>query len=411
MTQNLAVLCATLDTKGEEALFLKKELETCGIEVYLIDIGLRRTPSQIAADCTQDEVAAAAGSVFEHVEAAPSRSKASEIMAKGLIEVVRRLHSGNKLGGMISLGGSGGTTIAAAAMRALPLGVPKLIVGTMAAGNTLPYTQGLDILMLNSVVDVQSLNFLSRHILTQAAQILAAMMKAPALADAGRTTGKNAVAVTCFGVTTPCVLRCRALLEKEGYEVVIFHARGVSGGGLMERMVREGLFRAVLDVTTTEVIDEVAGGAYAVPGRLNAAAEADIPCVVVPGALEMINIGPEERLRPDQAGRIRYYHTPDILKIRADAKDMERAAEIFSQRLGKSQRKTRLTIPMSGFSAVDAPGEVFFDPEADETFAREIERLMPSTVPVVRRACHINDPAFADYIVRQLLDLLDSESK
>ena len=189
---------------------------------------------------------------------------------------------------------------------------------------------------------------------------------------------------------------------------MIFHARGVSGGKIMEKMIRERFFAGVLDITTTELADEVGGGAYAIgPERLRGGVETNIPYIVVPGALEMINIGPEEQLRPEQADKVRYYHNPSLLKIRADKRDMRALAELFVHRLGDAAGNTRLVIPTQGFSEIDKAGNVFYDPETDAVFTSEVKAKMPPQVPVITKDCHLNDPAFAELLVRELIRMID----
>ena len=231
----------TMDTKGEEAMYLKRQIEACGNRAYIIDVALRETEKGYPIDYTQEQVAEAASVPFSTIQQTLLRSEASKYMITGLTTLTRRLLREGRLDGIISLGGSGGTTIATGAMQQLPLGIPKVVVGTMASGNTLPYVQGQSrarslgsvqaVEQAIQVVDVQSLNFMSIHILTEAARIIDCMARMPKLAK----DGKKSIAITCFGVTTPCVQRCRELLEEMGYEILIFHARGVSGGKIMEK--------------------------------------------------------------------------------------------------------------------------------------------------------------------------------
>ena len=391
-----------MDTKANEALFFKKEMEAKGLTVRIVDMGMSR-PSPEGVDVTQAEVA---GENLDRILSSKVRSEAIGMMTSGLKRVVRDLYDSGSLDAIVSLGGSGGTTMASAAMHALPIGVPKLIVTTMASGNTLPYVQGEDILLLNPVVDVQNLNFLTRFMLSQAASIISGMLDAGPLEKDG---GKKAVAITCFGVTTPCVDRLSARLEALGYEVLIFHARGISGGKIMEKMIREGYFAGVLDITTTEVIDEVAGGIYPVgEERLRGAVEKGIPYIVVPGALEMINLGTEDSLTDAQKARTLYRHSPASVKMRADAEDMKAAARLFAKRLNPSlPGMTEVIIPSRGFDNVDSAGKVFWDPEADKAFADELEAHIGSNVIVEKIDRHINDEDFAEAVLARFLDMME----
>ena len=401
-------ICATMDTKGEEAMYLKRQIEACGNRAYIIDVALRETEKGYPIDYTQEQVAEAASVPFSTVQQTLLRSEASKYMITGLTTLTRRLLREGRLDGIISLGGSGGTTIATGAMQQFPLGIPKVVVGTMASGNTLPYVQGQDILLINSVVDVQSLNFMSVHILTEAARIIDSMARMPKLAK----DGKKSIAITCFGVTTPCVQRCRELLEEMGYEILIFHARGVSGGKIMEKMIEEDFFCGVLDITTTELIDEIAGGAYVVgPQRLRTAVEKGIPYIVVPGATDMINIGPEEHLKPEQKDHIKYYHNnSSLLKLRANEKEAKQLARLFADRLKDSRGNTKVIVPTRGFSEVDKAGNVFYDPKTDAAFTYELVSSMPENVPVICSDHHINDKEFAELLVKQLMSMVNWQS-
>lgn len=396
------VLCSTMDTKANEALFFKKEMEAKGLTVCIVDMGMSR-PSPEGVAVTQAEVA---GENLDRILSSKVRSEAIGMMTSGLKRVVRELYDNGGLDAIVSLGGSGGTTMASAAMHTLPIGVPKLIVTTMASGNTLPYVQGEDILLLNPVVDVQNLNFLTRFMLSQAASIISGMLDTKPLEKGGQ---KKAVAITCFGVTTPCVDRLSARLEALGYEVLIFHARGISGGKIMEKMIREGYFAGVLDITTTEVIDEVAGGIYPVgEERLRGAVEKGIPYIVVPGALEMINLGTEDSLTDVQKARTLYKHSPASVKMRADIADMKAAARLFAERLNPSQPGlTEVIIPTRGFDNVDSEGKVFWDPAADKAFADELEGHIGKNVAVEKIDRHINDEDFAEAVLARFLDLME----
>lgn len=389
---------ATLDTKEKEAVFLRDQLCFLGYEALIMDIGILKESPE-TADITQKQVLEG----FEKdVAACTTRAEASRYMIEGAGRIVTELYQSGRLSALISLGGSGGCGIASAVMHCLPLGVPKVIVTTMASGNTLPYVMGEDILLINPVVDIQNLNAMTRYVLKQAAAVLDGMLKVRLEKESTR-----AVAVSGFGVTTPCVDRCTELLETAGYEVFIFHARGISGGKIMEKMIDEGFFSAVLDITTSEVADEFCGGIYGVPERMSAAVKAGIPYVVAPGALEMINLSTPDTLNPLQKKRVLYRHSPSSVKMRADVYDMEKLADVFAERLGKSTGKVKLLIPEKGFSSVDAEGCIFENRDADDMFIRKVKEKMPLSVPVICCSNHINDKAFADRLVEELLAMLN----
>ena len=388
-------LIATMDTKAKEARYLRDAMMVYGLEVCLIDTGiLQESPSDVQV--TQKVVL---GEYADAVKKVKTRAEASKFMSEGLKRVICEKFEAGELDAVVSIGGSGGTTLACSAMHVLPLGVPKVVVSTMASGNTLPYVQGEDILLINPVVDIQNLNFLTCHALDQAAGIVASMVKVPLNHD----SGKPAVAITGFGVTTPCVDACVEILEKAGYEVLVFHARGTSGGRIMEKMIAEGHFCGVLDLTTSEIADEVGGGIYAVGNqRLRTAAEMGIPYIVTPGALEMINLGSEETLTAEQKRRVLYRHSPSSVKMRADKQDMIRAAELFAERLGGHGENVEVMIASRGFSMVNREGQVFYDPEADAAFVDTLREKL-TDVPVTVMNCHHNDREFAEACANRLL--------
>lgn len=392
-------LIATMDTKHKEARFLRDEMIKLGLRVILIDVGiLKESPEDV--DITQKQVL---GENADKVKEAKTRAEAGRYMSLGLRRVIRELYEDGRLAAALSVGGSGGTTLASEAMHELPIGVPKVIVSTMASGNTLPYIQGEDILLLNPVVDIQNLNFLTRHALRSAAGIIKAMTEVrPVHAD-----GKPAIAITGFGVTTPCVDACVEQLEGLGYEVLVFHARGISGGRIMEKMIAEGRFVGVLDLTTSEIADEVGGGIYPVgEQRLRTAAQMGIPYVVTPGALEMINLGSEETITKEQKKRVLYRHSPSSVKLRANSEEMRKAADIFVERLSGNQGNVEVLVAKKGFSAVNREGEVFFDRQADVCFIEELQVRGQGCFPVTVMDCHHNDPEFADACVKTLLKLI-----
>ena len=401
--QSYVWLIATMDTKAQEARYLRTELMSRGLKVKLIDTGiLKESPDDV--DITQKDVL---GENADKIRLTKTRTEASKYMALGLCRVIKGLYGKGELAAVVSIGGSGGTTLASEAMRQLPIGVPKVIVSTMASGNTLPYVQGEDILLINPVVDIQNLNFLTRRALRNAAAIVQGMLSVPEMQDEDKPT----IAITGFGVTTPCVDACVSQLEKAGYEVLVFHARGTSGGRIMEKMISEGVFAGVLDLTTSEIADEVGGGIYAVgEQRLRTAASMGIPYVVTPGALEMINLGSEDTLTEEQKQRVLYHHSPSSVKMRADKRDMRRAADLFAGRLADNSGNVAVLIAEKGFSSVNAAGQVFYDPEADQAFIEELKDKSDKTILIKTLDYHHNDQEFADECVKTLLDKIGRAS-
>lgn len=402
--QSYVWLIVTMDTKAQEARYLRTELMSRGLKVKLIDTGiLKESPDDV--DITQKDVL---GENADKIRLTKTRTEASKYMALGLCRVIKGLYGQGELAAVVSIGGSGGTTLASEAMRQLPIGVPKVIVSTMASGNTLPYVQGEDILLINPVVDIQNLNFLTRRALRNAAAIVQGMLSVPEMQDEDKPT----IAITGFGVTTPCVDACVSQLEKAGYEVLVFHARGTSGGRIMEKMISEGVFAGVLDLTTSEIADEVGGGIYAVgEQRLRTAASMGIPYVVTPGALEMINLGSEDTLTEEQKQRVLYHHSPSSVKMRADKRDMRRAADLFAGRLADNSGNVAVLIAEKGFSSVNAAGQVFYDPEADQAFIEELKDKSDKTILIKTLDYHHNDQEFADECVKTLLDIISKKKE
>jgi uncharacterized protein (UPF0261 family) len=394
-------IVGTLDTKGREFAFLKERIEAAGAQTLVINTGVL-DPPYLAPDVSAAEVAEAGDSSVESLRGARDRGEAIAAMARGAAVVAARLHAEGRIDALISLGGSAGTTIGTAAMRALPVGVPKLMVSTMASGDTRPYVDTKDITMMYSVVDIAGINSLSRRILANAAAAIAGM--AAAMVPAGED--RPLIGATMFGVTTPCVTRARELLEAAGYEVLVFHATG-AGGRAMEDLARGGFLAGVLDITTTEWADELVGGVLSAgPNRLEAAAELGLPQVVVPGALDMVNFGPPETIPERFRERKFYQHNPTVTLMRTTVEENARLGRILAEKLNRAQGPTTVLLPLRGVSAIDQPGQPFHDPAADEAFFRELRTHLAPNVRLVELDMHINDPDFAAACANTLLESL-----
>jgi uncharacterized protein (UPF0261 family) len=321
-------------------------------------------------------------------------------MAKGVAVVAKRLYEEGKIHGIISLGGSAGTTIGTSAMRALPVGVPKVMVSTIASGDIRPYVDTKDITMMYSVVDIAGINSISRQILSNAAGAIVGMIKteAPAGED------KPLIGITMFGVTTPCVTAARVILEEAGYETLVFHATG-TGGRAMEDLVRGGFIIGVLDVTTTELADELVGGVLSAgPNRLEAAGEMGIPQVIAPGALDMVNFGPPETVPDKFNGRKFYQHNPTVTLMRTTKEENAQLGRIIAEKLNKTKGPTTVLIPKQGVSAIDKEGQPFYDAEADATFTENLKANLSENVTLIEMNNHINDDAFANKLANVLLE-------
>jgi uncharacterized protein (UPF0261 family) len=385
------VLLGTLDTKGEEYAFLKERLQEQGVDVLLVDAGILGEP-KAAPDISRHEVARAAGADVEELAGAGDRGAAVAAMARGAAEVVKRLHSEGKLDGILGLGGSGGSSLITHAMRELPVGTPKLMVSTVASGDTRPYVGAVDVTMMYSVVDIAGINQISTRILSNAAGAIAGMAKAE-VSEPGEE--KPLVGATMFGVTTPCVDAARERLEELGYEVLVFHATG-TGGQSMETLIKDGFITATLDTTTTELADDLVGGVFSAgPNRLEAAGETGIPQVVSLGALDMVNFGPMETVPEKFKDRNLYVHNPTVTLMRTTSEECAELGRRVARKLNAATGPVTLFIPLEGVSLIDTEGQPFHDPEADEALFDALRENLEEGVEVVEMDTHMNDPTFA----------------
>src|SRR5439155_14799419 len=295
-----------------------------------------------------------------------------------------------------------GSSIAARAMRALPVGVPKLLVSTVASGDTRPYVGGVDGTMMYSVVDISGVNSVSARIMANAAAAIAGM----AGATVPQLDGKPLVAATMFGVTTPCVTRARERLEELGYEVLVFHATG-AGGQSLEALVRDGFLAGVLDTTTTELADELVGGVLSAgPDRLEAAGEAGVPQVVSLGALDMVNFGPRETVPPQFEGRNLYVHNPTVTLMRTTPEECRELGRRIGSKLSAARGPTALFVPLKGVSMIAVEGQPFYDPEADEALLVGLHETLEPSVEVNEVDADVNDPPFAEAMANRLHELM-----
>ena len=396
------VLVGTLDTKGVEYDYLRSRLREQGVDVVLVDAGVMGEPLA-EPDIGREEVGRAAGAEVTELAATGDRGAAVETMARGAAEIVKRLRAEGRLDGILGLGGSGGSAIATYAMRQLPVGVPKLMVSTVASGDTRPYVGAVDVTMMYSVVDIAGINQISARILTNAAAAIAGMAEAQAIEIAD--TGKPLVGATMFGVTTPCVTRARERLEELGYEVLVFHATG-TGGQSMEALMRGGFIAAALDATTTELADDLVGGVLSAgPDRLEAAGEVGIPQVVSLGALDMVNFGPMETVPERFRERRLYVHNPTITLMRTTPEECAELGRRIARKLNAAQGPVSLFIPLRGISLIAVEGQVFYDPDADEALIAALREDLDDSVDVRELNTDINDPAFAEAMADRLHEL------
>ena len=392
------VVVGTLDTKGEEIGFARDVLEARGVDVHVVDVGVMGDP-EFEPDTTASEVAEAAGTTLDALREAGDRGEAIEAMGEGASAVTTRLHDEGRLDGVLGLGGSGNTSIATAAMRALPVGVPKVMVSTMASGDTEPYVGARDVMMLYSVADIEGLNRLSRQVIANAALAMVGMVTNDPDVE---VEDKPTVGITMFGVTTPCVQAAREYLEERGYETIVFHATG-TGGRAMESLVEEGVIDGVLDVTTTEWADELVGGVLSAgPDRLEAAGAAGIPQVVSTGALDMVNFGPRDSVPEEFDGRQFHVHNPQVTLMRTTPGENAELGQIVAEKLNAATGPTALALPLGGVSMLDVEGEDFHDPEADRALFDALREGIDDDVELLEMDTDVNDEEFARTIAAKL---------
>jgi uncharacterized protein (UPF0261 family) len=425
--RTIAIL-GTMDTKGEEHGFVAEIIRLRGHAPLVIDVGALEAP-KLKPDVPREEVARAAGVDLAAIVARRDRGEAVAAMARGATATLTRLHREGRIDGVISLGGGGGTSIATAAMQALPIGFPKLMVSTLASGNTAPYVGVKDIVMMPSIVDVAGLNRISRTILTRAAGAICGMVEsveqasrltaagsdvgAPTTGEppTGQLTGgapvpqadKPIIVASMFGNTTKCVEHARRLLEQAGYEVLIFHATG-TGGRTMESLIEAGLVAGVLDVTTTEWADELVGGILSAgPTRCEAAARHGVPAILAPGCLDMVNFQEPESVPAKFKGRRFYQHNPKVTLMRTTPGECAQLGRILAEKCNLSTGPVTVLLPRKAISVISAPGQPFHDPVADEALFRAWKENLRPGIRVVEMDCEINDPQFAEACVRELI--------
>jgi len=399
-------LVGTFDSKGVEYAYVKKIIENLGLKTFTVHMGVFEP--LFTPDVSNAEVARAAGVDIKEVAAKKDRGWATEVLSKGMEKIIPQLYKEGKFDGILAFGGSGGTSIATPGMRALPIGVPKVMVSTVASGNTEQYVGTSDIVMMPSVVDVSGINSLSTKIFTNAAFAIAGMVS---FENKTVVEKKPLIAATMFGVTTPCVNFAREYMEARGYEVLVFHATG-TGGRSMEDLISSGFFEGVLDLTTTEWADEIIGGVLAAgPHRSEAAALHNIPQVVSVGALDMCNFGAYETVPTKFAGRILYKHNPTVTLMRTVASENVLFGKKLAEKLNMAHAYTTLMLPLKGVSMIDAEGQPFYSKEADEALFNELRKgINRNVVKLEEYDMHINDKEFAEKAAQNLIDLMKAKA-
>lgn len=406
-------LIATLDTKGLEARFLSETLQALGVEVQVIDSGCLGVPG-MPADIPRETVFEAAQTTLQEMISKGDRGDAVSRAATGAACIISNLHAAGRVDGVISLGGSAGSTIGSAAMRVLPVGIPKILISTLASGQVRHYVQDKDIFMLNSIVDIAGINRISRAVLSEAARAMAGMVLF-ATKGRGAVSGESAaadrplIAATMFGVTTPCVTHARKILEAAGYEVLVFHATG-TGGRAMESLIADGLIAGVLDMTTTELADELVGGVLSAgPDRLTAAAIHGVPQVISVGALDMVNFGPRETVPARFQSRQFYLHNANVTLMRTTPDENRQLGEEVGRKAAASSGSVAILLPLRGVSAIDSEGHPFDNPVARQALFEGI-RASRRNVELIEIDAHINDTLFAETAAKRLLAMVENRA-
>ena len=395
-------LPGTFDTKGTEFAFLKSLLEKQGIHCVCADAGVLNPPS-FAPDISREDVFLAAGTTLKKVLLEKNRGEAVEAAAKGLAKIALDLFNQGKIHGVLGMGGSAGTTLGTSAMRALPFGIPKIMVSTLASGQVRPFVGVKDITMMHSVVDISGLNRISTKVLSNAAHAMAGMLNAPAI---NSTSEKTLLAATMFGVTTPCVELGRNILEQSGREVLVFHATG-TGGLTMESFIRDGLIKGVLDITTTELADELVGGILSAGNeRLTAAGNMGIPQVISVGALDMVNFGPMDTVPEKFRSRRLYAHNSNVTLMRTTPEENDLLGKEIALKANAAKGPTAIIFPLHGISALDASGQPFWWPLANQALRESLKLWLSPDVEYIEMDMHINDPAFGKACAMKLINYL-----
>jgi uncharacterized protein (UPF0261 family) len=402
------ILVGTLDTKGLELAFVRDLLHAAGLTTLVVDAGVLGPP-HFTPDISREQVFAASGTSLEDVRQEHDRGKAIAAATDGVTQVVRNLIlQPAGVEGMLALGGSAGTTIGTAAMRALPFGVPKVMVSTLASGQVKQFVGVRDICMMHSVVDICGLNRISRTVLANAAGAMIGMVGQKGVrgqASGVREEG-DLVAATMFGVTTPCVEAARQIMDRHGFEVLVFHATG-TGGLTMESFIRDGLIRGVLDLTTTELADELVGGELSAgPDRLTAAGLRGVPQVISLGALDMVNFGPRATVPEKFKERRFYQHNPNVTLMRTTPAENDQLGKQIAQRASASKGPTAILVPLRGVSAIDREGQPFWWPEADQALFQSLRNWVGPQVKLIELDLHINEQAFAEAAAGKLMELM-----
>jgi uncharacterized protein (UPF0261 family) len=400
------VLVGALDTKGAEYAFVKELIEAQGLQTLVVDFGVMGSPA-FAPDITRQEVMAAGDGDLASLAGGDHKDAAMRTAANGLAAVVRRLYDEGKLAGVFAMGGTGGTSVATTAMRALPVGVPKLMLSTVGGGDVSAYSGAKDITFMPSIVDVSGINRISRTIYANAAGAIAGMVKVQEAASRQQSAEERPlVTASMFGNTTTSVDHARSLLEAQGYEVLVFHATG-AGGRTMESLITDGYISGSMDITTTELADYVCGGVFSAGAdRCMAASRAGIPAVLVPGCVDMANFGAIETVPEKYLGRNLYQWNPNITLLRTNVEENRKMGEMLAAAANAATAPVAFLLPLRGVSMLDSEGGRFWDPEADQACYDAIKQNLRPGIPVYELDHNINNSEFSEAVAEKMLELL-----
>jgi len=406
MAKKIAVL-GTLDSKGHEHAFVAEKIRSLGHQPVLIDVGSYGDP-QVEPDHTRFEVASAADQDLTALYEKQDRGECVLAISKAIPIFVKQLQEAGKIDGIISLGGGGGTSIATAAMRALPIGFPKLMVSTLASGNTAHYVGTKDIVMMPSIVDVAGLNRVSKMLFTRAAGAICGMVEIDAESSEDKEGEKPIVVASMFGNTTECINKATEVLENAGYEVLVFHATG-TGGKTMEALIETGMVAGILDVTTTEWADELTGATLSAgPTRMDAMTKMKVPTVVAPGCVDMANFGESATVPAEFEDRLFYIHNAQVTLMRTTAEECTQLGKILADKTNANEAPTAMLLPLKGVSVISQENQPFYDPDADKALFTSIKENYQGEV--IEMDCDINDESFAVAAAKQLINLINKNN-
>lgn len=402
MARTVCIIGA-FDTKGEEHAFLRERIMSRGHRVFTINTGVLGSTTLFPVDIEANKIVQSAGGSLEQLRQKKDRGEAIRVICDGAAKLIKSLYDAGKFDGIIGMGGSAAATVVTCAMRALPLGVPKVCVSTMASGDVSPYVGTKDIVMMPSIVDIAGINRISRIIISRAAGAICGMVE---MDIPKATEDKPIITATMFGNSTDCVNACVKALSAKGYEVFVFHATGV-GGRTMESLVSEGLVDAVLDITTTEWADQICGGVLSAgPERLDAPGKMGVPHLIVPGCVDMCNFGPRETVPAKYKGRLFYQWNPSVTLMRTTKEENKKMGEIFAEKANVAKGPVAFLIPLRGVSILDGDGQPFCDREANNAMFDAIKAKIRKDIPIVEMDKNINDPEFAAKAVEMMLELI-----